>query len=106
MYRNVYGGDVHIYDTRDISFAEVGHRDIAAVKKRQTFVVVLKIDRLAHPLGILIYKAEYAVVCAASLFVYKIRFKIAAELLVFVFESCTPIMLNVSLVLLISDEFL
>ena len=83
VYRYVDGGDVHGDQAFYVGIAQIGERDVVAVQKGETVVVVLKIERFAHSFWKLIDKAEHATVCAGVLFIHQGCFKFKIDIVVF-----------------------
>ena len=69
----------------NLTVRQVGHRDIIAIQKGKTFIVILKVKRFPHTRGQLVNKTEHAMVSTTVLFITKVCFEIAAERLIFPF---------------------
>jgi hypothetical protein len=64
MYRNIDRRKTHFHDTSNILVGHIRESYIITVNKRQTRIVVLKIERFTQALRILVYEAENATVLA------------------------------------------
>ena len=71
VHGDIHRADMHIYNAPDVLIPYVRQRDIIAEKEGEPCVVILEIQTLAQIGRKLIYKAEYAVIGAASLLVHK-----------------------------------
>ena len=74
---------MHFDDAVNILVGEVGQRDIAALQKGEPGIVILEIDRIPHPLRILVDEAENAVIAAGALFVHERSREAEAGVLIF-----------------------
>jgi len=61
VHRDVQRRQALADDALEAAAAEAGQRDVVAVEEAEAVVLVLHVDRLAHPLGILVDEAEDAV---------------------------------------------
>jgi hypothetical protein len=85
MHRNVQRRDVHLDNALYLVLGKVRHSDVVSVQERKARVVVLEIAGLTHSLGVLVDKAEYALVAAGLLFIHKGRFEFKPDIVVLVF---------------------
>ena len=86
MHGDIHRRHFHIYYTTYVPLSEVRKRDIVALQKGKAGVVVLEIYALSHSAGVLVDKAEDAVVCAPALFVHKISRKVQTDIVIFAFS--------------------
>ena len=84
MNRDVYGADVHFYNTVNLVVGNIGEGDIVAKKEGHTGVVILKIKSVAHTLGHLVDKAKYTLVFAAALLIHQVGIKLKTDVVVFI----------------------
>ena len=96
MDRNVYRRHTHFYYAVDILIREVCHRDIVALQKRKTAVIILEIERVSHSFRKLVDKAENAFVSARVLAIHEKCLKFQPDIIVFVFFYFSVIFLSVS----------
>ena len=91
MYGNIDWTDPQINNPLRFPFAEICQGSIIAHQKRQTGIVILKIQAITHIGRHLIHKTEQAVVGAATLLIHEIRFKVEADILAFLLADmhCT-----------------
>ena len=81
--RHINRAYVHFYNSVNFVLCNICQRDIVAEQKRKSAVIILKIERLTHPLRKLVNKAENAFITARMLFVHKIGFKLKTDFLIF-----------------------
>ena len=78
--RDIDGADVQVDDALDLALGEVRERDVVAGEKAQPRVVVLEVERLAHPTRELVDKAEQAVVPAGTGAVHEVALEFQSQL--------------------------
>ena len=78
---------LQIADALQLALGKIGAGDIVPREERKARVVVLEIERFAHPARQLIDKAEHAPVGAARRLIHQVRFKVQTEILAFLFSD-------------------
>ena len=74
-----------------ITLPHIGKGHIIPLQKRQAGIIVLKIQRVPHPLWHLVDKAENAFVAAGLVFIHQAVFKLNAQIIfVFFFDLQFP----------------
>ena len=81
--RDVDGAHMELRDAPQLPLREVGECDVVPGKEAQPGVIILEIQRLPHPGGKLVHKAEQAAVAAGAGLVHEIGGKAEAQILPF-----------------------
>ena len=76
--------------------AQIGEGDIVSEQEREPVIVIFKVDALSHSLGILVDKAEDAVVAAASLLIHEVGLKLQPKIVVFPLDYILGIFFTVT----------
>ena len=80
MYGDVDGADVQVDDALHLALGQVRERHIIAHEEAQARIVVLEIQRRAHPRRHLVDEAEHAVVGARVSVVHEVGLKVQPQL--------------------------
>jgi hypothetical protein len=64
MYGNIEGAEMLFHDSFNMTVFQTRQGHIRSMKKRETVILVLEIERFSHPRGILVNKTENTVVSA------------------------------------------
>ncbi len=70
MHGNVDRTDVHVDNALNFVFGDIRKRDIVPEQKRQTRIVILKVQTFTHTFRQLVDKAENAFIFAVLLLVH------------------------------------
>ena len=85
VYGNVQGGKSHFYDSCHVLFRHIGKGDVVSVNEGEAGVVILEIEGVTEPLGVLVDEAEDAAVLAGVLFIHQGSFKIKTYIVILAF---------------------
>ena len=85
MHRNIDWGKLIVNNPPDIFFFHVCECHIISLQKRQTRIIILKINRFPHAWWVLVDKTEYAFVKAASVFIHQRFAELHTEVFIVIF---------------------
>ena len=80
--RYIYRGQSVFDDLFQMLFFEISKRDIVALQKGQSRIIILKVYGVSHPRSILIYETEYAFVGARAVIIHKTVVKHKADIVI------------------------